>query len=98
MTCDRPTALLSCPLDVEPGGSPCAEIIGRVAFLTHRGEEAEAILHRSGRWHCPQLPILDRVLNALYAPQGPAGGSAYGQAELQRVARWFRHRRPWSSR
>ena len=94
MTCDRPfPTLLSRPIDVDPGDASDMEVIGRVAFLTHRGTVAEAILDRSGQWHCPELPVLDRVLNALYAPKGLPGAVSYGQVELGRVADWFKGRR-----
>jgi hypothetical protein len=67
------------------------EIIGKVLFMTHRGEPAEAILGKGGLWHCPELPILDRVLNILHAPKPTEGqGPAFGHAELQKVADWFR--------
>jgi hypothetical protein len=69
------------------------EVIGKVLFTTHRGEPAEAILSLDGTWHCPQLPILDRVLNILHAPKRTDGQpGAFGQAELEKVAAWFQGR------
>src|SRR4051794_14508416 len=62
--------------------------IGVVTFLTHRGERAEAILDGEGRWRCPVLPVLDRVLNALHAPR--RGDLPFGHAELIRVAAWLK--------
>jgi hypothetical protein len=69
---------------------PC---IGVVIFTTHRGERAEAILDSEGRWRCPRLPVLDRVLNILFEPARQARGSAeFGHAELDRVAAWIKGR------
>jgi hypothetical protein len=62
-----------------------------VAFLTHRGEQAEAILDIEGVWCCPKLPVLDRVLNALHAPRRDSGHDVpFGLAELIRVAAWLK--------
>ena len=66
-------------------------MIGLVRFRTHRGEPAEAILDQGGRWRCPRLPVLDRVLNILYAPgDRPTNGTPFGHAELHRVAAWLK--------
>jgi hypothetical protein len=65
--------------------------LGVVVFLTHKRERAEAILDREGTWRCPKLPVLDRVLNALYAPsKGVATDPSFGEAELIRVAAWLK--------
>lgn len=65
--------------------------IGIVRFPTHRGEPAEAILDGDGRWRCPQLPVLDRVLNALYDPSRKGhSGDGFGYAEVQAVASWLK--------
>ncbi len=65
--------------------------IGMVVFLTHRGEQAEAILDLEGVWRCPKLPVLDRVLNALHRPrQGSGDDVPFGLAELMRVAAWLK--------
>lgn len=65
--------------------------IGVVGFRTHRGEPAEAILDQEGRWCCPQLPVLDRVLNILFDPhRQSAEDEPLGHAELQRVAAWLK--------
>ncbi len=74
--------------------------IGMVVFLTHKKEQAEAILDVEGKWRCPKLPVMDRVLNALHEPRRGAGGDMpFGYAELIRVAAWFkgeaRFHRPW---
>ena len=66
-------------------------VIGRVAFLTHRKEPAEAILDGEGRWRCPGLPVLERPLNALFAPDRQApGDSPFGYDVLIRVASWLK--------
>jgi hypothetical protein len=62
--------------------------LGVVDFLTHKRERAEAILDSEGRWQCPRLPVLDRVLNTLHAPR--RGEGPFGQAELARVAAGLR--------
>jgi hypothetical protein len=65
--------------------------IGVVVFLTHKMEQAEAILDMEGVWRCPELPVLDRVLNALHAPRRDAGDNVpFGIAELLRVASWLK--------
>ena len=83
--------LASMPL-AAPG--PQADVgvnFGIVVFLTHKRERAEAILDREGIWRCPKLPVLDRVLNALYAPsKGVATDPRFGEAELIRVAAWLK--------
>jgi hypothetical protein len=65
--------------------------IGVVVFLTHKREQAEAILDIEGVWRCPKLPVLDRVLNALHKPRRDATGTVpFGHAELIRVAAWLK--------
>lgn len=80
----------------EPGsqvGLGPKPILGVVIFTTHRGELAEAILDGEGRWSCPRLPVLDRVLNILFEPGKEAGGGIpFGHAELDRVAAWIKGR------
>jgi hypothetical protein len=67
--------------------------IGVVVFLTHKKEQAEAILDGEGKWHCPKLPVLDRVLNILHEPREDAAGDMpFGHAELIRVAAWLKGR------
>lgn len=65
--------------------------IGVVVFLTHKGEQAGAILDIEGVWRCPELPVLDRVLNALHRPKHDSGDYVpFGLAELMRVAAWLK--------
>jgi hypothetical protein len=65
--------------------------IGVVVFLTHKGEQAEAILDLEGKWRCPKLPVLDRVLNALHKPKRDATvAMPFGHHELIRVAAWLK--------
>ena len=65
-------------------------ILGLVTFPGRRGERAEAILDVEGRWRCPKLPVLDRVLNILFAPGSEAiRVSPFGHDELERVAAWL---------
>lgn len=70
---------------------PWVPDIGKVVFLTHKKEEAEAILDGEGRWRCPKLPVLDRPLNALYEPgRFPRGDMPYGYAAMIQVAAWLK--------
>lgn len=74
-------------------------ILGVVVFPNPRGEQLEAILDDQGRWSCPGLPVLNRVLNILYEPGRLDGGNLpFGHAELFRAADWLkgevRFRRP----
>ncbi len=80
------------PVATDELPSPAREAsIGVVVFLTHKKEPAEAILDVEGKWRCPKLPVLDRVLNALYAPRRDVGGALpFGHAELIRVAAWLK--------
>ena len=65
--------------------------IGVVHFPTHRGEPAEAILGGDGRWRCPQLPVLDRVLNILFDPaRGGREGQPFGHQGFRNVAAWLK--------
>ncbi|MGP0068209.1 MAG: hypothetical protein ACLQGP_32010 [Isosphaeraceae bacterium] len=83
-------ARLSAPTDPGQGldGEP---VIGMVVFLTHKREQAEAILDRKGGWRCPKLPVLDRVLNALHDPTRDADSELpFGHAALTRVAAWLK--------
>ena len=65
--------------------------IGVVVFLTHKKEQAEAVVDMEGVWRCPELPVLDRVLNALHRPKPDSGDDVpFGLAELLRVACWLK--------
>ena len=82
-----PARLLPAP---EPAGSSRSGAVpGVVVFTTHRGERAEAILDVAGRWRCPKLPVLDRVLNILFVP-GAKADSPFGYDQLERVAAWIK--------
>jgi hypothetical protein len=66
-------------------------IVGEVVFLTHRKEQAEAILDGDGRWRCPKMPVLDRVLNALYEPRRFANSDMpFGYGALIAAATWLK--------
>ena len=79
------------PPDESVGRLRAAVPVGMVVFRTHRGGLAEALLDDSGVWSCPRLPVLDRVLNALFAPSPTDAGSPhFGRAELARVAAWIK--------
>ena len=67
-------------------------IPGKVTFRTHRGEPASAVLGADGVWRCPELPVLDRVLNTLFRPGETVrrNDPALGRAELARVAGWIK--------
>ena len=91
----RPPDFLDTQLVVEAGErhrpSPAAEpILGMVIFTTHRGERAEAILDAGGKWRCPQLPVLDRVLNILYEPLPGGAWVPFGHECVYRVAVWLK--------
>lgn len=65
--------------------------IGVVVFRTHKNERAEAVLDIEGVWRCRKLPVLDRVLNALYEPRrNVEDDSPFGHPELFRVASWLK--------
>ena len=83
---------LGLPAATDPVQQPAGETsIGMVVFLTHKKEQAEAILDGEGKWRCPKLPVLDRVLNALHEPRRDAESDMpFGHAELIRVAAWFK--------
>jgi hypothetical protein len=80
------------PVATDPVRLPsCETNIGTVVFLTHKKERAEAILDAAGKWRCPELPVLDRVLNALHEPKRDARRDMpFGYAELIRVAAWLK--------
>ena len=66
-------------------------MMGTVRFSTHRGESAEAYLDESGRWHCPRVPVLVRVLDALYDPRrAESEFDEPERAQLLAAARWLK--------
>jgi hypothetical protein len=90
MTCCLFAVYSRTPVPASASSDDAAKIVGRVLFRTHRDEPAEAILDEDGLWCCPQLPVLDRVLNILHSPKRTEGqAGAFGHAELERVAAWF---------
>ena len=65
--------------------------IGTVVFLDHKKQPTEAILDSQGKWRCPRLPVLERVLNVLYEPgREEADRLTFGHSALIRVAKWFK--------
>ena len=82
----NPNVIQSRPVPVFPA------TVGLVAFRTHRGEPASAILDATGHWRCPEMPVLDRVLNALFRPGEliEPDDPEFGQVELGRVAAWIK--------
>ena len=91
LTSHRPRGLGVGPIAAASGRPDRPTPIGLVAFRTHRGEPAEAVLGAAGAWDCPRLPVLNRVLNALFAPdRADAGRASFGHGELARVAAWIK--------
>jgi hypothetical protein len=62
-------------------------MIGRLRF-PYRQRTAEAVLQEDGRWQCPEVPSLVRVLDALYSPRrdSPHGDDRH----LHDAARWLK--------
>jgi hypothetical protein len=66
-------------------------MIGKVQFATHRGDPAEAVLDETGRWHCERMPVLVRVLDALYDPRtGGIDPGSRANEQLEAAARWLK--------
>ena len=66
-------------------------MIGRLRF-PYRQRTAEAVLQEDGRWQCPEVPSLVRVLDTLYSPRRD-GSSSDGQRarrHLHAAARWLK--------
>ncbi len=67
-------------------------MIGRLRF-PYRERTAEAVLLDDGRWECPEVPSLVRVLDALYSP-GRDGSCSTGSPRTSRhlhaAARWLK--------
>ena len=66
-------------------------MIGKVEFPTPRGDSAEAILDEAGRWSCPRLPVIVRVLDTLYTPRHEGADlRVRGPEQLRAAARWLK--------
>lgn len=61
-------------------------MIGRLRF-PYRERTASAVLHEDGRWQCPEVPSLVRVLDALFSPR--RDGRLAGH-HLHAAARWLK--------
>jgi hypothetical protein len=66
-------------------------MIGRLRF-PYRQRTAEAVLHEDGRWQCPEVPSLVRVLDTLYSPRrdGSAANEQRARRHLHAAARWLK--------
>jgi hypothetical protein len=62
-------------------------MIGRLRF-PYRQRTAEAVLREDGRWECPEVPSLVRVLDTLYSPNRDS--SKRPNRHLQLAARWLK--------
>jgi hypothetical protein len=65
--------------------------IGRLRF-PYQQRTAEAVLHEDGRWQCPEIPSLVRVLDALYSPRrdGTTADEQRARRHLHDAARWLK--------
>lgn len=65
-------------------------MIGRLRFPCRSGT-AEAVMDEDGRWHCPDVPELVRVLDALYSPMRdePSQGRTRARHHLNAAASWL---------
>ena len=67
-------------------------MIGRLRF-PYRQRTAEAVLLEDGRWQCPEVPSLVRVLDTLYSPRRDASCPLDGhraERHLHDAARWLK--------
>lgn len=66
-------------------------MIGRLCF-PYRQRTAEAVLEDDGRWQCPEVPSLVRVLDALYSPSrdGSASDERRASRHLHAAALWLK--------
>ena len=66
-------------------------MIGRLHF-PYRHRTAEAVLDEDGRWRCPEVPSLVRVLDTLYSPRrdGPSPDGQRARRHLHAAARWLK--------
>ena len=65
-------------------------MMGRLRFPCRDGI-AEAVLDEEGRWHCPEVPALVRVLDTLYSPRrdGVYGDPRLARNHLVAAASWL---------
>ncbi len=65
--------------------------IGRLQF-PFRERTASAVLREDGRWECPEVPSLVRVLDTLYSPRrdGFPADSQRARRHLHAAARWLK--------
>ncbi len=66
-------------------------MIGRLRF-PYQQHTAEAVLLDDGRWECPEVPALVRVLETLYSPRrdGQTFGPHKASRSLHAAARWLK--------
>ncbi len=66
-------------------------MIGRLRF-PYRQSTAEAVLDEEGRWQCPEVPSLVRVLDTLYSPRrdGSTADDKRASRHLHAAARWLK--------
>lgn len=66
-------------------------MIGRLRF-PYRQSTAEAVLQEDGRWQCPEVPSLVRVLDTLYSPRrdGSHGDRQTSTRHLHAAAQWLK--------
>jgi hypothetical protein len=62
-------------------------MIGRLRF-PYQQRTAEAVLLDNGRWECPEVPSLVRVLDTLYSPRRDS--TKRPNRHLQLAARWLK--------
>jgi hypothetical protein len=66
-------------------------MIGRLRFPFQK-RTASAELLEDGRWRCPEIPSLVRVLDTLYSPRrdGHPADSQRARRHLHAAARWLK--------
>ncbi len=66
-------------------------MIGRLQF-PFRERTATAVLEEDGRWRCPEVPAVVRVLDILYSParDGQPDVGPPARHHLDAAARWLR--------
>jgi hypothetical protein len=67
--------------------------IGRLRF-PYQQRTAEAVLEDDGRWQCPEVPSLVRVLDILYSPRRDGSAAAADEHRARRhlhaAAQWLK--------